>query len=139
MRIASILGDPFAYPRAVKLVSPVPLVSPFKLAAWPRLAGSQNSEAALAHALGARLGLDPSFVEFGFHAFEFNCAALAKAGWHGLLLDAGAREVRLMRVVRFLHRLRGVRCARHLVAPDALAPIEDFVRARGGRLGFLSV
>jgi hypothetical protein len=35
-----------------------------------------------------------TFVEFGFHPVQFNCAALARSGeWRGLLIDGNARQV----------------------------------------------
>jgi hypothetical protein len=35
-----------------------------------------------------------TFVEFGFHPVEFNCASLARKGdWQGLLIDGNARQV----------------------------------------------
>jgi hypothetical protein len=35
-----------------------------------------------------------TFIEFGFHPVEFNCASLARDGdWQGLLIDGNARQV----------------------------------------------
>ena len=35
-----------------------------------------------------------TFVEFGFHPIEFNCAALARnPNWQGLLIDGNSRQV----------------------------------------------
>ena len=44
----------------------------------------------------ARLTADapPTFVEFGFHPVQFNCAGLARLReWKGLLIDGNARQV----------------------------------------------
>jgi hypothetical protein len=44
-----------------------------------------------------------TFVEFGFHPIEFNCAALARnAGWRGLLIDGSLRQP-----IAIKHRLIG--------------------------------
>ena len=35
-----------------------------------------------------------TFVEFGFHPIQFNCATLARSvDWQGLLIDGNARQV----------------------------------------------
>jgi hypothetical protein len=39
-------------------------------------------------------GVPRTFVEFGFHPIEFNCAELARnLDWRGLLIDGNARQV----------------------------------------------
>lgn len=73
-----------------------------------------------------------TFVEFGFHPVEFNCASLAKdANWQGLLIDGSAQQVsdaiallpsRLTIVQRFL-------------TLDNL----DFIRSEFRQIGIISI
>ena len=48
---------------------------------------SQNGEDAVLARLAQRFEAPKLFVELGFGGWEFNCASLAEAGWHGLLID----------------------------------------------------
>ena len=56
------------------------------------LAAGQSNESQIL----AELSKDgpKTFVEFGFHPAEFNCAALARSkDWQGLLIDGSAEQV----------------------------------------------
>jgi hypothetical protein len=65
-----------------------------------RGAGSgQTDEGAILQRLAAELNAPHTFVEFGFHPAEYNCADLARQGWQGLLIDGDARQVADARIM----------------------------------------
>jgi hypothetical protein len=82
----------------------------------------------------ARLTADSprTFVEFGFHPIQFNCAALVRSrGWTGLLIDGNARQVSDARALL----PDRIEIAHAFLTLDNL----DFIRSRFERLGLLSI
>lgn len=73
-----------------------------------------------------------TFVEFGFHPIEFNCASLARnPDWHGLLIDGNARQVADARSL-FSDRIKIVEA---FLTLDNL----DFVKSNFPKIGVLSI
>ncbi len=73
-----------------------------------------------------------TFVEFGFHPIEFNCAALARsADWQGLLVDGSARQVADARSL-FADRIRII---------ESFLTLEniDFIKFHFPQTGVLSI
>jgi hypothetical protein len=73
-----------------------------------------------------------TFVEFGFHPAEFNCAALArKPEWQGLLIDGNARQVRDGRAL-FPERI---------MVEEAFLTLDnlDLIRSAFPKIGVLSI
>jgi hypothetical protein len=73
-----------------------------------------------------------TFVEFGFHPIEFNCAALARSpDWRGLLIDGNARQVEDARSL-YPERVQVV---------EAFLTLEnlDFIKSAFPRIGVLSI
>lgn len=93
---------------------------------------SQNDEAEILDELVKKYPIPATFVEFGFSAWEFNCAGLLK-GFDGLLIDGDSRAVRYARIVL----PRNVRCESQWLDLGHLDIIRDFARQRP--LGILSV
>ncbi|WP_035675120.1 hypothetical protein [Bradyrhizobium liaoningense] len=57
-------------------------------------AAGQSDESQIIAALTRDLVAPRTFVEFGFHPAEFNCAQLARdPAWRGLLIDGNAQQV----------------------------------------------
>ena len=73
-----------------------------------------------------------TFVEFGFHPIEFNCAALARnVGWRGLLIDGNLWQVEDARAIL----PNRVEVAEAFLTLDNL----DFIRSKFPQLGVLSI
>jgi hypothetical protein len=73
-----------------------------------------------------------TFVEFGFHPIEFNCAALARnPDWQGLLIDGSARQVEDARAL-LPERIKIVEA---FLTLDNL----DFIKSTFARIGVLSI
>ena len=73
-----------------------------------------------------------TFIEFGFHPIEFNCAALARnADWRGLLIDGSSRQVEDARAIL----PRRVEVIESFLALDKL----DLIRSKFTQLGVLSI
>jgi hypothetical protein len=73
-----------------------------------------------------------TFVEFGFHPIEFNCAALARnADWQGFLIDGSLRQVEDARAILPSR----VEVAQSFLTLDNL----DLVRSKFSKIGVLSV
>jgi hypothetical protein len=73
-----------------------------------------------------------TFVEFGFHPIEFNCASLARdSDWRGLLIDGNARQVADARSL-FSDRIKVV---------EAFLTLEnlDFIKSAFPQIGVLSI
>lgn len=73
-----------------------------------------------------------TFVEFGFHPIEFNCASLARdSNWRGLLIDGSARQVADARAL-FSDRIKIV---------EAFLTLEnlDFIKSHFAQIGVLSI
>jgi hypothetical protein len=73
-----------------------------------------------------------TFIEFGFHPIEFNCAALARnADWRGLLIDGSSRRV---------EDARAILPSRVEVVETFLALHNlDLIRTKFTQLGVLSI
>jgi hypothetical protein len=57
-----------------------------------RISGGQSDESQIIERLAK--SAPRTFVEFGFHPNEFNCAPLARSpDWRGLLIDTNARQI----------------------------------------------
>lgn len=73
-----------------------------------------------------------TFVEFGFHPIEFNCAQLARdPDWSGLLIDGNARQVADARSL-FSNRIKIVEA---FLTLDNL----DFIKSSFAKIGLLSI
>ena len=73
-----------------------------------------------------------TFVEFGFHPIEFNCAELARdPRWHGLLIDGNVRQVEDARSL-FSDRTKIVEA---FLTLDNL----DFIKTAFDKIGVLSI
>jgi hypothetical protein len=73
-----------------------------------------------------------TFIEFGFHPIEFNCAALARdTGWRGLLIDGSSRQVEDARAI-LPSRVEVADC---FLTLDNL----DLIRSKFSQLGVLSI
>ena len=73
-----------------------------------------------------------SFIEFGFHPIEFNCASLARnTGWRGLLIDGSRRQVEDARAI-LPSRINVVES---FLTLDNL----DLIRSKFSQLGVLSI
>ena len=73
-----------------------------------------------------------TFIEFGFHPIESNCAALARnASWRGLLIDGNLRQVEDARAILPSH----VEVEEVFLTLDNL----DFIRSKFPQLGVLSI
>jgi hypothetical protein len=73
-----------------------------------------------------------TFIEFGFHPIEFNCAALARdAGWSGLLIDGSSRQVEDARAILPSR----VEVVESFLTLDNL----DLIRSRVSQPGVLSI
>lgn len=77
-------------------------------------------------------GAPRTFVEFGFHPIEFNCAELARnPSWRGLLIDGNAQQVEDAKSL-FSDRIRIVES---FLTLDNL----DFIKSNFAKLGVLSI
>jgi hypothetical protein len=95
-------------------------------------ARSQSDEAAILERLVARYPVPRLFIEFGFGAWEYNCASLAST-FHGLLLDGDQTNVSY--ATKALPAQ--VRCEHAWLTLETIGIIERF--AEGREVGILSV
>lgn len=73
-----------------------------------------------------------TFVEFGFHPVEFNCARLARdANWRGLLIDGNAQQVADARAL-FPDRIQIIEA---FLTRDNM----DFIKSSFPKIGVLSI
>jgi hypothetical protein len=73
-----------------------------------------------------------TFVEFGFHPIEFNCAELARdPEWSGLLIDGNAQQVADSRTLLPPH----IRIVKSFLTLDNL----DFIKTAFDQIGVLSI
>lgn len=93
---------------------------------------SQNHEAEVLESLLSWACIPQTFVEFGFHAQEFNCARLIER-FNGLLIDGDRRSVDTARS-RFPRNIQ-IEC--QFIDLQNLEVIEGF--CRGKELGILSI
>jgi len=73
-----------------------------------------------------------TFIEFGFHPIEFNCAALARdPDWQGLLIDGSARQVADAAAIM----PSGIRTIERFLTLDNI----DFIKSEFPQIGVLSI
>jgi hypothetical protein len=95
-------------------------------------ARGQSDEGTIISGLAKRTNAPKTFIEFGFHPIEFNCASLAQnPDWQGLLIDGNARQVSDARSV----------LPRRIEIVEAFLTLEnlDFIKSKFQRLGVLSI
>jgi hypothetical protein len=95
-------------------------------------AGGQSDEARIISDLAKSTDAQKTFIEFGFHPIEFNCASLARSrDWQGLLIDGSARQVSDARSV----------LPKRIEIVEAFLTLDnlDFIKSRFPRLGVLSI
>ena len=95
-----------------------------------RISGGQSDESQIIE----RLAKDAprTFVEFGFHPNEFNCAPLARnPDWRGLLVDANVRQISDARSI----------LSDRIDIVEAFLTLEnlDFIKSKFPKLGVLSI
>lgn len=91
--------------------------------------GQSNESAIISHLIG---GASRTFVEFGFHPIEFNCAALVRdPSWKGLLIDSNPDQVRDAKQL-FPARID---ILQRFVTLDNL----EFIRSHFPKIGVLSI
>lgn len=93
--------------------------------------GGQSDESAILSRIAEEISPTETFVEFGFHPAEFNCAELVRRSWRGLLVDGSKDQVADAR--RTLPP--GVRVEQQFLTLETL----DIIRNAFPRLGVLSV
>ena len=98
-------------------------------------ARSQSNETELLDLLLRGLDVPRTFCEFGFEAAEFNCVALLRAGWQGLLIDGSDKQVAAAN--KAFAKLRATAVCAFLDVSNVRATVE--VRMPRGRIGVLSV
>jgi hypothetical protein len=92
----------------------------------------QSDEARIISDLADKVGAPRTFIEFGFHPIEFNCASLVQnRDWQGLLIDGNSRQVSDARSL-FPKRIEIV---------EAFLTLNnlDFIKSKFTKLGVLSV
>jgi hypothetical protein len=97
-----------------------------------RGARGQSDEARIISDLVKGTGAPKTFIEFGFHPIEFNCASLAQdRDWQGLLIDGSARQVSDARSV----------IPNRIDIVEAFLTLHnlDFIKSRFPKLGVLSI
>ncbi len=100
-----------------------------KRSGWPR---SQSDESEIIGRLVRRYAIPKTFVEFGFGAWEFNCAHLID-DWQGLLVDGDSENVLLARKVL----PASITCKHLWLDLDSLDVIEAYASTRD--IGILSI
>jgi hypothetical protein len=92
----------------------------------------QSDEAGIISALAESSVAPKTFIEFGFHPIQFNCADLAKdPSWHGMLVDGNSNQVEDARAL-----LSGrIKIVEAFLTLDNL----DFIREAFAETGILSI
>jgi hypothetical protein len=106
-------------------------ITPLRRAYYWASARGQFDEGEILLRLTTETNAPRNFVEFGFHPREFNCAALMRRGWSGLLIDGNARQVADARALLPSR----IRCEHLFLTRDNL----DIVRNAFPALGVLSI
>lgn len=113
---------------------------------WPGLTGhelsvySQNGEDGVIAEISARVGVKRGlFVEIGAHPAQANCLFLAHyAGWGGVFIDGGAREVAHLRLV--FESNDKVQAIHEFVTPENINDLLSAALPEGvGRIDLLSI
>jgi hypothetical protein len=92
----------------------------------------QSDEARIISDLAKSTDAPKTFIEFGFHPIEFNCASLAQnRNWQGLLIDRSGRQVSDARAV----------LPKRIEIVEAFLTLDnlDFIKSKFERLGVLSI
>ena len=105
---------------------------------WSLKAGSQNNESEILKGIVENASVNKSFVEFGFHAFQYNSVCLTKKGFRGLVIDGDKENCDLANLV-FGKLNYNTQAISHWITLEALEPIVDFVKCLGEDLGVLNV
>jgi len=116
------------------------LLRHFPELAWKLFAGSQNDDResiALSY-YAKEFSIHPSFIEFGFHPYEYNSVSLTKLDFDGLLLDGSQATCDLANMIFSRLNLR-TSAAATWITINSLDPIVNFVKKNDGFLGALSV
>lgn len=95
-------------------------------------ARGQSNEAKTISDLAKSLDAPKTFIEFGFHPIEFNCASLTQnRDWQGLLIDGSARQVSDARAV----------LPKRIEIVEAFLTLDnlDFIKSKFQRVGVLSI
>jgi len=114
------------------------LVKFFPCKLWKMFASSQNEESEYLIKICEEIDSNKSFVEFGFHPFEFNSVNLVKKNYKGLLLDGNKKNCDLANLI-FTKLDLNTKAYFHWISIDSLIPIEDFVSRLNGDLGILNI
>jgi hypothetical protein len=92
----------------------------------------QSDESRILIDLAAAQGAPKTFVEFGFHPIEFNCAALAqKPDWRGMLIDGNEKQVADAKAIL----PKWIDIQQRFLTLDNL----DFIGAKFPKIGVLSI
>jgi hypothetical protein len=97
-----------------------------------RGARGQSDETRILSDLAKSVAAPKTFIEFGFHPIEFNCASLAlNRDWQGLLIDGNTRQVSDARSV----------LPKRIEMIEAFLTLDnlDFIKSKFQRLGVLSI
>jgi hypothetical protein len=95
-----------------------------------RISGGQSDESQIIERLAK--SAPRTFVEFGFHPNEFNCAPLARSpDWRGLLIDTNARQIADARSM----------LSNRIEIVEAFLTLEnlDFIKSKFPQIGVLSI
>jgi len=92
----------------------------------------QSNEGKIISDLAKITNAPKTFIEFGFHPIEFNCASLAQSpDWQGILIDGNARQVSDARSVL----PKRIEIVEAFLSLDNL----DFIKSKFQRVGVLSI
>ena len=107
---------------------------------WSIYAKSQNKniENKLLKKYAEKLKIDKSFIEFGFHVFEYNCVELTKLNYKGLLIDADKKNCERSNSIFKKLKLK-TKAKSSWIKINSLDPILEFVKNNNDRLGILSI
>lgn len=110
----------------------------FPYQTWKMMASSQNEESEYLMQICEEVNANKSYIEFGFHPYEFNSVCLAKKNFNGLLIDGNKKNCELANDIFMKLNLNSKACF-HWISIKSLSPIEDFVSGLRGDLGVLSI
>lgn len=107
---------------------------------WSIYASSQNKniENKLLKKYAEKLKIDKSFIEFGFHVFEYNCVELTKLNYKGLLIDADKKNCKRSNLIFKKLKLK-TKAKSSWIKINSLDPIIEFVKNNNDKLGILSI
>lgn len=107
---------------------------------WKKKAMSQNNnkESKILLKYAQEIGIDRSFIEFGFGPFQYNSIDLTKQNFKGLLIDGN--KTSCDNINKILKSLKlNTRAICHWISLKDLSPIIDFVKQNNDKLGLLSI